>query len=180
MQFVPPEREIEIRPIETNAEREAAFEIRLKVFVEEQLVPVEEELDSYDVCATHFIVSLRHEACADRQIIGTARLADKGEGVGKIGRVAILEPYRGKGCGAALMRTIHRFALERGYKKMILEAQCIAIPFYEKLGYEAEGPVYLDANIEHRNMWMMLTSDAPEDLTLSASDKTNRSLQESA
>jgi predicted GNAT family N-acyltransferase len=133
--------------VTTPEEREAVFALRMVVFVEEQQVPPEEELDAYDVTATHFLA--RTET---GEIIGTARLVDKSEGVGKVGRVAVRQDWRGYGIGALLMREVERHAREVGFQKLALDAQCYAIPFYEKLGYTAEGDIFLDAGIEHRFM----------------------------
>jgi predicted GNAT family N-acyltransferase len=150
---------IHIGVVQTAEEREPAFALRLLVFVEEQGVPVEEELDAYDVAATHFMVQdARSEKPEPADIIATARLVDKGDGLGKIGRVAVHASHRGRGIGAQLMRYIHTYAYEHGFRKLWLEAQCYAIPFYEKLGYVAEGEVFLDANIEHRHMRRSLSS----------------------
>lgn len=134
--------------VTTPEEREAVFALRMIVFVEEQQVPPEEELDAYDVTATHFLA--RDNAA--NEIIGTARLVDKGNGTAKIGRVAVRQDWRGQGIGAVLMREVERHARTVGFRRLILDAQCYAIPFYEKLGYEAEGEIFLDANIEHRFM----------------------------
>ena len=147
----------EARIVSTKAEREAIFAVRMKVFVEEQKVPPEEELDSYDVAALQFLIGAQRLSSGGRtteefMIAGTARLIDKGDGTGKIGRVAVLKEFRGKGLGAKLMRFIEVEAAGRGFQRLILEAQVSAVPFYEKLGYIAEGEVFLDANIEHRLM----------------------------
>ena len=151
------EASYEARVASTDAEREAIFSIRMKVFVDEQKVPPEEELDSYDLTALHFLISVKrlisdHAYEEEPLIAGTARLIDKGEGTGKIGRVAVLKEFRGRGLGARLMRFIEAEATLRGFERLILEAQVSAISFYEKLGYVAEGEVFLDANIEHRLM----------------------------
>jgi predicted GNAT family N-acyltransferase len=152
---------IEVSVVETSADREAVFALRMKVFVEEQRVPPDEELDAYDVAATHFAARVRDgRSGAPSPIVATARLVDKGGAIGKVGRVAVLPEYRGMGVGAALMKAIHRFARERRFRRLELEAQCYAIPFYEKLGYTAAGDVFLDANIEHRCMSLDLTEDA--------------------
>ena len=148
---------VEIGPVETLEDRAGVFALRMAVFVEEQRVPPEEELDAYDVTATHFLVRVHPEASDEHaKIVATARIVDKCGGIGKIGRVAVLAEYRGLGLGAALMREIHQYAFRQGFRRLVLEAQCHAIPFYEKLGYAAEGAVFLDANIEHRHMWLVL------------------------
>ena len=138
-------------PVTSSAEREAVFAIRMTVFVEEQAVPPEEELDAYDVTAAHFLARLASDPDPSG-IVGTARLIDKGHSVGKIGRVAVLRNHRGHGVGALLMRRVEQAARSTGYTELILEAQCHALPFYEKLGYVAEGDIFLDCNIEHRLM----------------------------
>ncbi len=134
-------------------EREAVFAIRMLVFVEEQAVPPEEELDALDVTATHFLVRQSGIATDDLWgIIGTARLVDKGAGTGKVGRVAILREHRGRGAGALLMRYVEETAHAQNFTRLILDAQLYAIPFYAKLGYIAEGEIFLDSGIEHRLM----------------------------
>ena len=141
----------EAAPVTTSAEREAVFAIRMTVFVEEQAVPPEEELDAYDAAAAHFLACLSGDPTSSG-IVGTARLIDKGHGTGKIGRVAVLRAHRGRGVGALLMRRVEQAARILGYTELILEAQVHALPFYEKLGYAAEGGIFLDCNIEHRLM----------------------------
>ena len=138
---------------QTGEEREAVFAVRMIVFVEEQAVPPEEELDALDVTATHFLARQAPTAPEDATgIVGTARLVDKGHGKGKIGRVAVLMEHRGRGVGALLMQCVEQTARERGFTELVLDAQCYAIPFYEKLGYVATGDVFLDCDIEHRFM----------------------------
>ena len=142
----------EAAPVTSSAEREAVFAIRMTVFVEEQAVPPEEELDAYDVAAAHFLARLSTADPDPSGIVGTARLIDKGHGTGKIGRVAVLREHRGRGVGALLMQRVEYSARAAGYTELILEAQTHALPFYEKLGYAAEGDIFLDCNIEHRLM----------------------------
>ena len=139
--------------VQTNEEREAVFALRMIVFVEEQNVPASEELDALDVTATHFLARRADAPLSDTTaIVGTARLVDKGEGKGKIGRVAVLREHRGRNVGALLMRAVEQAARERGFTYLALDAQCYAIPFYEKLGYTAQGDIFLDCAIEHRYM----------------------------
>src|SRR5687767_14298637 len=141
---------VEIRLINDASERDACYLVRMKVFVEEQNVPPWEEMDEFDESAEHFV------AICDGKIVGTARLVDKGGGVAKIGRVAVIEEHRGRGLGKALMLAIAESARTR-YHTLTLDAQLQVIPFYESLGYSAEGEIFLDANIEHRRMTRLLT-----------------------
>ncbi len=134
-----------IRHTRNEAERQVCYEIRTRVFVAEQGVPSEEELDDYDGTAMHFVVEVH------RVIVGTARLVDLGNGVGKIGRVAILKEHRNRGLGSELIR----YVMDTGFAAchtLVLDSQISAIPFYERFGFWPEGEIFLDAGIEHRRM----------------------------
>lgn len=132
--------------IEKTQDFAACLAIRLKVFVEEQHVPLEEERDAYDDEAMHFLAWL------DGEPVGTARVILKGE-TGKIGRVAVLPQARGTGLGAGLIRAaLDALRQQPGVDRAVLGAQTHAIGFYEKLGFAAYGPQYLDAGIPHRDM----------------------------
>lgn len=128
------------------AERDACMRIRMTVFVDEQRVPAELEPDAYDAVATHVLATVEGEPAA------TARIVDKGESVAKIGRVAVLREYRGTGLGRGLMEFVLGLARAQGFAVAALDAQTYVIPFYEKLGFLAEGPVFDDAGIPHRHM----------------------------
>ena len=141
--------------VKTREEREAAFALRIQVFVEEQGVPLEEEIDAYDTVATHYWVR-QETAHVPLGMVGVARLVDKGGGVGKIGRVVVHADQRSCGVGAKMMRFIEEDAKQRGFCRIILEAQIIAEGFYLKLGYTPEGEIFMDCNIEHRLMWKAL------------------------
>lgn len=134
-----------IRPSRNERDRRACYAVRIAVFVEEQKVPLEEEIDAEDEKAWHFVVE------DAGRVVGTARLVAKGDGVGKIGRVALLPEYRGRGIGRDLMGYVMDAGF-RHFETLILDAQIRVIPFYEKLGFKAEGDVFLDAGIEHRRM----------------------------
>ena len=127
-----------------SKELEACFAIRMAVFVDEQKVPAEEELDELDATSLHFL-ALWNGAPA-----GTSRCFEKSPGTWKIGRVAVLAQHRQHKLGAALMRAAE--AACPAAKEFILTAQCQALPFYEKLGYVAQGPEFLEAGIPHRFM----------------------------
>ena len=128
---------------QTAAEREACYDIRKAVFVEEQAVPLELELDEYDDQAAHFL--LRDAAGT---ALATARLLDK-HGLAKIGRVAVLKEARGQGLGLKLMQFVLSEAQQRGFAEAVLDSQTYAIPFYERLGFIAEGDEFDDAGIPH-------------------------------
>lgn len=141
---------ITLRIVDNPADLERCFEIRRKVFVDEQAVPIELEMDELDAVATHFL------AVDDSgQPVGTARLVDK-HGAAKIGRVAVLKDLRGQSFGRTIMEAVVDEARRRGFSEAVLSSQTYAIPFYELLGFVPEGPIYDDAGIPHRTMRMSL------------------------
>jgi len=136
---------IKINTARTEAERAQCFAIRMEVFVEEQQVPAELELDDYDNVATHLLLT------EDGTPLATARLVDK-HGIAKIGRVAVVKAARGRGLGLRVMRAVLEEARSQGFAEAMLDSQTYAIPFYEKLGFAAEGEEFDDAGIPHRLM----------------------------
>lgn len=140
---------IRVMPVQTELEWEAAKAIRFAVFVDEQQVPLHEELDGYDAVARHWL------AIEDGAPIATARAVAKDDGW-KIGRVAVLAPHRGRGVGLAIMRAILEDARAAGAAEAYLDSQTHALAFYERLGFAAEGPEFLDAGIPHRHMRLRL------------------------
>ncbi|HUW80374.1 MAG TPA: GNAT family N-acetyltransferase [Acidocella sp.] len=118
------------------------FDIRLIVFVAEQNVPLEEERDEHEMDGLHFLAEI------DGKPVGTARALRKGDFV-KITRLAVLREARGQGIGEALMRHIEAFVPAR---RFALDAQIQALPFYARLGYIAQGEVFMDAGIPHQRM----------------------------
>ena len=136
--------------ISVTNNHEACFALRHQVFVDEQGVPVEEELDELDAEATHIL------ATKDGVPVGTARVVYQDE-IAKIGRVCVLKSTRGTGLGADLINAAVQLAKDKsGITKAKLGAQLHALGFYEKLGFSVYGPVYLDAGIEHRDMVLAL------------------------
>jgi ElaA protein len=123
--------------------------LRRSVFIEEQAVPEELEVDGLDGEALHVLATL------DDRPVGTARVLLKGD-TGKIGRVCVLRDERGQGIGAALIRAAVEELRRRGLRTARLGSQTHAIPFYEGLGFLAEGPIYDDAGIPHRDMTLAL------------------------
>ena len=127
--------------------------LRRVVFIEEQGVPEADEIDDLDDIATQLLAHIGGQA------VGSARLLTLGD-TGKIGRVCVLKTARGMGVGAALTRAAIGHFAAQGLAKAKLSAQLSALPFYEKLGFSAHGPVYLDAGIEHRDMQLLLAPPA--------------------
>ncbi|MFB7832441.1 GNAT family N-acetyltransferase [Streptomyces sp. NPDC056056] len=145
-----------VREAAAPEDREACFAVRREVFVGEQGVPPELEYDTYDTTAVH-VLAVREDGLP----LGTGRLLLGADAVGKtgadasvgsLGRLAVSKAARGLGVGAALVRGIEAVARERGLTAVDLHAQTHALGFYERLGYEAYGPEFPDADMPHRAM----------------------------
>src|SRR5688572_11333538 len=122
--------------------RAHASPIRFTVFVEEQGVPREIELDEQDALAIHAVVFEDHKPVA------TGRLLPDGH----IGRMAVLKPWRNRGIGALMLRSLVERAKERGDREVVLSAQVHAVAFYRANGFVEEGAEYLEAGIRHQAM----------------------------
>ena len=148
------EEKIWAQEAKTEQEKQICFAIRETVFVKGQDVPPEEEWDDLDnqsdVCP-HFIAWHLHSN-GKRTAIGAARLWLNEEHCAKAQRVAVLAAWRKKGVGRILMDFMEAYTQATGRNEVVLGAQTQAIPFYERIGYEAYGPEYLDAGILHRDM----------------------------
>jgi predicted GNAT family N-acyltransferase len=129
----------------------ACVEIRRKVFIDGQAVPVEIEFDGLDPQAVHFIAFGGDEDEGASIPLGTARMRTV-NGAAKAERIAVLEEARGWGIGRALVESIESHARDQGLLFVRLNAQLQAAGFYEKLGYLAEGEVFVEAGIDHRSM----------------------------
>lgn len=122
------------------------LKIRIKVFVDEQKVPLEEESDEYEKDCYHLILY------KDNTTIATGRILPLDSETVKFGRIAVTKEVRGTGLGKILMEEMEEKTRELGYQEIILGGQVSAIPFYEKMGYTAYGDVFLDGGIDHRMM----------------------------
>jgi predicted GNAT family N-acyltransferase len=136
---------IEVREARDEAEREALLALRHEVFVGEQGVPRELEIDEHDERAVHIV------ALEDGELVGTCRVLQAGSQA-KFGRLVVARAARGQGIGAALLAAAERRAREMGCNQMVLAAQTSAMGIYERAGYTARGKVFLDAGIEHMTM----------------------------
>ncbi|MEI5906563.1 GNAT family N-acetyltransferase [Bacillus spongiae] len=128
----------------TDKEIQDAFTIRTRVFVDEQQVPEEEEIDKFESTSTHFVLYDHNTPVG----AGRFRILD---GIGKVERICVIKDYRGKGAGFHIMEAIHDYAKSK-VQSLKLNAQTQAIPFYEKLGYTVDSEEFLDAGIPHKTM----------------------------
>jgi predicted GNAT family N-acyltransferase len=137
---------IKVIAIESPADMQRAFAIRRRVFIEEQHVPEEIELDADDDHAFHALAIL------DGVAIGCGRMLEHDDGEVKIGRMAVLREFRGTGIGAHILRFLLDRARARGLHRAILHAQLTAEGFYLKEGFKPVGGVFEEAGIAHRKM----------------------------
>jgi predicted GNAT family N-acyltransferase len=140
---------MDIRFVSYDEGIDNAFYIRKVVFVEEQGVPLEEEIDTYDKTAVHILVF-------DEGVpVGTGRVfMDRGQWY--IGRVAVLRESRGKGIGRLIMEKLTAYAREHGAQRIIVYAQIDVMDFYRDLGFTEQGPEFMDAGIPHKEMYREL------------------------
>jgi predicted GNAT family N-acyltransferase len=97
-------------------------------------------------------------AYVDGSCIGTGRLVDLGNGRAQIGRMAVLAPFRNQGVGKKILEKLITLAQSQEANSIVLHSQVLAIPFYEKLGFQAQGSIYDEAGIPHRNMILLLSN----------------------
>lgn len=128
--------------------------VREPVFVHEQRVPIELEWDGLDPLSEH-VLALDAAGLA----VGTGRLTP----ARKIGRMAVLPDWRGRGVGAALLVRLVERARRLGYDEVALHAQVDAIGFYARHGFVAYGDRFQEAGIEHQSMRLRLADDGAAD-----------------
>lgn len=116
--------------------------IRTAVFTREQGADADGEFDCYDDGAFFALLYDGNEAVA------TARVAVTDKGY-KIGRIAVLKQYRGKGLGSAVVRAVTQSAFDKGAQRVFVDAQNHAVPFYEKMGFKVTGSEITDRGLSH-------------------------------
>ncbi len=124
--------------------------IRGIVFVHEQNCPFSEEYDSYDcldVAGVDHIIGKK-----DEQPVATGRIIYKENKVAKLERFAVLTQFRGKGVGKGLIEYMLATSLAKKCDTIYIHAQTRLLEYYERLGFFADGQVFVEANIEHKKM----------------------------
>ncbi|CAM8391254.1 GNAT family N-acetyltransferase [Candidatus Methylopumilus universalis] len=139
------ENNLKVEVVKWIDEYDSLTMIREKVFIEEQKVTSQLEWDGMDKEAIHFL------AFKDEKAIGCAR-ALVIEYCMQLGRIAVLKEYRGEGIGSALIEKAMTTAKLNQLSAIYISAQCHAIDFYKKFGFEVTSDIYLDAEILHRDM----------------------------
>lgn len=141
--------------VATPEELSDCLSIRHDVFVLEQDVTIEEDVDGLDADCVQFV------AITDEGPVGTARMRRTEDGEVRAERVAVRPSARGLGLGALLMDVLEEEARRQGETAVVLHAQVDVVPFYSKRGYQPFGPRFLDARILHQAMRKPLR-DAPD------------------
>jgi predicted GNAT family N-acyltransferase len=138
---------ITIREVKDGSDFAIAMAIRMQVFVHEQKVPLEVEMDDHDAEATHYL------AAFEGKPVATARTRMVDATTAKIERVAVLKDQRGHGIGLKLMsHLVARLRNHPQVKAITINAQVVAVPFYEKMDFVVEGEMFLEADIPHYKM----------------------------
>lgn len=137
---------VTVKLVETASEMEAVKAIRIRVFVHEQGVPMEEEMDKADADAVHAVALL------GTLPVGTGRLLILPDSEAQIGRMAVDLPHRHAGVGALIMERLEQEARRLGLTQAMLHAQTYVTPFYARHGYTEEGDLFMEAGIEHISM----------------------------
>jgi predicted GNAT family N-acyltransferase len=135
----------EVRPARDADEVRAALELRHEVFVVEQRVPLEEEIDAHDETALHLV------AVDDGEVVATCRVVME-DATAKLGRVAVAARARRRGLASRLIDESEARARALGARRIALAAQTGALSLYERAGYTPYGERFLDAGIEHLMM----------------------------
>ncbi|MBA5709830.1 GNAT family N-acetyltransferase [Bacillus velezensis] len=132
--------------VKTEKQLNDAFFVRKEVFVKEQHVPEEEEIDQFEDTSEHIVIY------DGGQPVGAGRWRLK-DGQGKLERICVMKSHRSLGVGAIMMQALEKAAAAKGAGSFILHAQTQAVPFYEKQGYRVtSGEEFLDAGIPHLEM----------------------------
>lgn len=134
---------ISVHPVKTDQDIEDIQSVRNRVFVQEQHVPPEIEVDDHDNDSYHAV------ARWEGKIVGTGRLELENPDSGKIGRMAVLGEYRHLGIGGQVLSFLEVHARKMGSHEVTLHAQLYVKDFYEKRGYKEEGSVFFEAGIQH-------------------------------
>ena len=134
--------EIITKVVDYTCAKTLVHTVRTEVFVREQNIPAELEIDHLDRVSQHVLAM--YDGCP----VGTGRLTPQG----RIGRVAVARPLRRQGVGLRIMDQLLELARQSNHREVFLSAQHHAIEFYEKLGFECEGDAFLEVGIWHVTM----------------------------
>lgn len=157
---VPADLPFRVAPIDYKTGELELRKVRTTVFVEELSVPQELEADALDPDCLHVLART-----ADGSSIGTGRLVPPtlggGPDIARIGRLAVLSQWRGRGVGAALLQALLDQARQHDWHEVVLNAQVTALDFYLRHAFVPVGDRFMEAGIEHQAMRRQLTGPRP-------------------
>ncbi len=136
---------VEIYRVKDKEAMDLVYQIRREVFIDEQGVPEELEMDDLDRDAIHVL------AYVDGAPAGCGRMLLYGENA-KIGRVAVRKSMRRYGIGSGVCKLLIAIAGDNGVSKINIDAQITAVDFYLDLGFEKISDIFMEAGIEHVKM----------------------------
>lgn len=138
-----------VKPVETPAELEGAVAVRMRVFVGEQGIPADVEVDEADSAPD----TVHAVALHDGRVIATGRLLPDVDGKGPhVGRMAVEQDWRRSGVGGLLLTFLEEQGRALGFRQITLHAQEYVKSFYARHGYEEVGDMFLEVDIPHREM----------------------------
>lgn len=136
---------VEVIRVSNDKEYDGVLAIREEVFIQEQGVPREIELDEYDKDAV-YVLALENE-----EPLGCGRIVFH-DGYAKLGRIAVKKDRRRQGIGRRICEELIQVAREHNVKRLVLHSQVSAVSFYESLGFSVTSDVFEEAGIEHVRM----------------------------
>ncbi len=136
--------------VTSDSELEGAFAVRRQVFVQEQGIPEDVELDEHDREAVHMVVKDGY------RVIGTARVLYLATGLAKIERMAILQPFRRRGVGRKIISFLSKELKNSGVEQVVLHAQYAVVAFYRSCGFKETGSPFREVGIKHVKMQKQL------------------------
>ena len=132
--------------VASNRDLKEAFEVRKKVFTEEQGTPEDLEFDNHDREALHMVVK------DGERVIGTARVLFLTANQAKIERMAILKPFRHRGIGRSIISFLNEELKNRHVEEVVLHAQYSVVAFYKSCGFRESGLPFCEVGIKHIKM----------------------------
>jgi len=145
-------RKYHYKMVTSNGELKAALDVRRQVFINEQGIPEEIEVDGRDKEESHMVVK------DGEIIIGTPRVLFLSDGQARIERMAVLKPFRGRGIGTGIVSFLNRDLRNKQVEQVFLHSQYTFIGFYKTCGFVEIGSPFLEAGIKHIKMQLQLNS----------------------
>ncbi len=141
--------DLTIMPACWDTDQQQLIAVRTAVFIQEQQVPAELEMDGQDVNCLHV-----KAVNSSGLVVGTARLLP----TNYIGRMCVLKDFRKLGAGGQMLSYFIDFACQHNFKSLMLNAQISALSFYQHYGFKVDSDVFIEADIEHVHMTLTLAN----------------------